>query len=103
MVSPPRGLTGRGVGSFQTEEPLRGEEGVGPALIGQAMPGPASPRALLEDGPESAADEAVQLPEDPAAAVLEVLKPAAKRAIQRGDDRGQRVALSPSGPGADRG
>jgi hypothetical protein len=66
-------LTGRGVGSFQTEEPLRGEEGVGPASIGQAMPGPAPLRSLLEDGPKSAADEAVQLREDPSSAVFEIL------------------------------
>jgi hypothetical protein len=62
-------LTGRSVGSFQTEEPLRGEEGVGPALIGQAMTGPASLRSLLEDGPKPAADEAVQLWEDPSSGV----------------------------------
>jgi hypothetical protein len=89
MVSPPRGLTGLNVGSLQTEKPMLGEEGIGPVAIGKAVPGPATSGTFQEEGPKAAADEAVQLREDPPSAMFEVLKPAAKRAIQRDDDLGQ--------------
>src|SRR4051794_25800628 len=85
--SPPYGSPGDGVTSERGDGPRHGlspdwtalarREGVGPAVIGQAMPGPAPLRSLLEDGPKSAAVEAILLREDPSPAVLEVLKPAA--------------------------
>ncbi len=83
MVSPPRGLTGQGVGLLQTDKPMRGEEGVGPVAIGKAVPGPATSGTFQEEGPKAAADEAVQLPEDPPFAMFEILKPAAKCAWPR--------------------
>ena len=77
------------MGLLQTEKPMLGEEGIGPVSIGKAVPGPAPLGTFQEEGPKAAADEAVQLRENPPFAVFEVLKPAAKRAIQRGDDLGQ--------------
>src|SRR2546423_780527 len=96
MVLPPRGLTGQRMGLLPTEQPLGGEEGIRPADVLLASAVSPATLALAQQTPQPAADQPVDATERPAMTVLEVLKPAPQRSVQRRDDRRQRVPARPS-------
>src|SRR5260370_25640664 len=102
VVLPARGMTGLGIGVSQAEKPMLGKEGMGPpAVVGAA--GDARPAVLFaRDIAQPPADPAVERCECRAMAVLEVLKPAAQRAVEIPDDLGQAVSRRALGLGPDR-
>src|SRR5688500_3280078 len=103
MVLPPRGLTGQDMGLRQTEEPLLGEVGVGPALVIQPPTSASAFAAFPQDAAQAASDPAIEGEKLPPPMVLEVLEPATQRPVQRPEDLAQRVPICPLRLGANRG
>ena len=71
------------MGFFQAVQPLLGKEGVRPAEAVRATTDAAKAQPPAQDAPQASANPAIQRLERPAMAVLEVLKPAAQRPIQK--------------------
>jgi hypothetical protein len=88
VVLPPRGLTCRGMGVLQVEEPKRSKVGNWPAcLVGTVSFGTPLPMAsFAQNASQSAANKSVFQAECLGAAVLEVLKPAPQRPVYVRDD-----------------
>ena len=84
------------MGGGQTEQPLLGEEIVGPAM--RIFSSTSKPQSSLQDTALTHADPSVQVCERRAvAAVLKVDEPAAKRRVHVNDNTQQRRAICPTG------
>ena len=93
MVLPPRGLTDQGLGRLQGEQPVLGKAGVRPALMGRRATSSATTRTFAQNTAQTHPYPAVERREDPAMAMLELLKPAPQCAVDIGDDHVQAVAV----------
>src|SRR5260370_29995235 len=102
VVLPARGMTGLGIGVSQAEKPMLGKEGIGPPDVVGAGGDPRRAVLCARDFATPPADPAVERCECRAMAVLEVLKPAAQRAVEIPDDLGQDVSRRALGLGPDR-
>ena len=102
VVLPSRGLTHRGMGCNQGEQPTLGEEGIGPALMVDAASGAALALAFTQDASQPHAQPPIQLRKRPEAAVLEVSKPALQRPVQVRDDGRETIPMATPGLGAQR-
>ena len=93
--SPHHGLTDRDVGCLHAEQPLRGKESVRPAM----MRVPQSTMAVFlmtleQDAPQAPSKPPIQTAERAGIrGVLEVLKPAPRRSIDRGDDHAEALTV----------
>src|SRR5207249_8901442 len=98
--SPPRGLTQRRLGLCKREQPLRGKESIGPAL----MIAPSAPTAPLLTLTQKAAqphpEPGIQIRKGRVIAVLEIAKPASGDRVDARDDDLQALPIAALGQDA---
>src|SRR5437867_11095073 len=98
--SPPRGLTQRRLGLCKREQPLRGKESIGPAL----MIAPSAPTAplltLTQKAAQTHPEPGIQIRKGRVIAVLEIAKPASGDRVDARDDDLQALPIAALGQDA---
>src|SRR5881396_594991 len=98
--SPPRGLTQRRLGLCKREQPLRGKESIGPALM-IAPPAPTTPfLAFTQKAAQTHPEPGIQIRKGRVIAVLEIAKPASGDRVDARDDDLQALPIAALGQDA---
>src|SRR5437870_8510867 len=98
--SPPRGLTQLRLGLCKREQPLRGKESIGPALM-IAPPAPTTPfLAFTQKAAQTHPDPGIQIRKGRVVAMFEIAKPAAVNRVDARDDDLQALPIAALGQNA---
>src|SRR5437762_4267263 len=98
--SPRRGLTQLRLGLCKREQPLRGKESIGPALV-IAPPAPTTPfLAFTQKAAQTHPDPGIQIRKGRVVAMFEIAKPAAVNRVDARDDDLQALPIAALGQNA---